>query len=265
MRTLNSHHFDMIAPYNASSKLKEKKMKNAKFFTLFLVGIFTISACQAQEIPSCKGPIITMTATGEIESIPDVAEVSLNVKNRAKDEAGALQGLSQNIDKIIAVLDDLNIKDEDIRTDSISVFPVYDQRNRQEILAYESTSRVHFKTYNLDKITELMSGVMAGSDNLFSNITYSSTEIEKLEDQAREAAFKKAHHKAELYTELADNKLGQICTITEGHVQVMSRRVDMMRQETMAMSSAPKNVSIAIKPGMITTTAQVTLVYQLEN
>lgn len=240
-------------------------MKTVKFLTLFLASIFTIAACQAQEIPSCQGSIITMSAVGEIESIPDVAEVSLNVKSRAKDEAGALQGLSQNIEKIIAVLEELNIKDEDIRTDSISVFPVYDQRNRQEILAYESTSRVHFKTYDLGKITELMSGVMAGSDNLFSNITYSSTEKEKLEDQAREAAFIKAQHKANLYADLAGNDLGNICTITEGHAQVMPRRMDMMRQETMAMSAAPKNVSIAIKPGKITTTAQVTLVYQLEN
>jgi len=242
-------------------------MKTAKFLTLFLASIFTIAACQAQESPICQGPVITMTAVGEIESIPDVAEVSLNVKSRAKDEVGALEGLSENIEKIIAVLEGLNIKDEDMRTDSISVFPIYDQRNRQEVLAYESSSRIHFKTYDLSKITELMSGVMAGSENLFSNITYTSTDKENLEDQARQAAFKKALHKAELYADLAGNDLGSICTITEGHAQVMPRRMDMMRQESMAMAAAPapKNLSIPMKPGKITTTAQVTLVYQLEN
>lgn len=241
-------------------------MKIINVLTISFASLLFVSACNSQEIKTCSGPIITMTATGEVESIPDTAEVSLNVKSRAKDELAALQGLSENIQKIITVLEDLNIQDEDIRTDSISVFPVYDQRNRQEILAYEGTSRVHFKTYDLGKITELMSGVMAGSDNLFSNITYSSTDIEGLEDQAREVAFKKAQHKALLYAELADNELGTICTITEGRVQVMTRRFDMARQEdTMAMSAAPKNLSIPIKPGKITTTAQVTLVYELEN
>ena len=240
-------------------------MKIINILTISFASLIFVSACNSQEVKTCSGPLITMTATGEIESIPDVAEVSLNVKSRANDEMAALQNLSDNIQKIINVLEDLNIKDEDMRTDSINIFPVYDQRNRGEIVAYEGTSRVYFKTFDLVKITQLMSGVMAGSDNLFSNITYSSTDKERLEDQARKAAFKKAQHKALLYAELADNELGTICTITEGNVQVMPRRMDMARQETMALSSAPKNLSIAIKPGKITTTAQVTLVYQLEN
>ena len=240
-------------------------MKIINILTLSFASLLFVSACNSQEVKTCSGPLITMTATGEIESIPDVAEVSLNVKSRANDEIAALQSLSENIQKIINVLEGLNIEDEDIRTDSINVFPVYDQRNRQEILAYEASSRVYFKTYDLGKITELMSGVMAGSENLFSNITYSSTDKERLEDQARTAAFNKAQHKASLYAELANNDLGTICTITEGNVQMMPRRMDMMRQESMAMSAAPKNLSIPIKPGKITTTAQVTLVYQLED
>lgn len=239
-------------------------MKLSQYLALILASVFTVTACQAQEMSICQGPVITMSAVGEIESIPDVAEVSLNVKSRAKDEMTALADLSKNIQKIIDVLEDLKIKDENMRTDSINVFPVYDQRNRGEIIAYEGTSRVYFKTYDLSKITELMSGVMAGSKNLFSNITYSADDKDSLEDRAREKAFKKAQHKAKLYADLAENKLGKICTITEGNVQVMPRRFDMARQETMAMAPAPKNMSIPIKPGMIKTTAQVTLVYQLE-
>lgn len=240
-------------------------MEKIKFLAIFLAGAFTISACQAQDIDVCNGSTITMTATGEIESIPDVAEVSLNVKSRGSDEGAALQNLSANIKKIISVLEDLDIKDEDISTDSINIFPVYDQRNRGEVIAYEGTSRVNFKTFDLSQITELMSGVMAGSDNLFSNITYSSTDEDALEDRARTTAFNKALHKAELYAELSGNTLGQICTITESNVRVMPKRMDMMRQETMAVSSAPMNVSIPIKPGKITTTAQVTLIYSLED
>lgn len=240
-------------------------MKQTKFITIFLASIFTISACQAQEFQVCQGPTITMTAIGEVESIPDVAEVFLNVKSRGSDEATALTNLGTNIDRIIGVLDDLDINDEDMRTDSINIYPIYNQRDRSQIEAYEGTSRVIFKTYDLANITELMSGVMSGSDNLFSNITYSSTEEATLEDQARTAAFNKAFHKAELYAELSGNTLGQICTITESNVQVMPRRMDMMRQEAMGIaSSAPMNVNIPIRPGKITTTAQVTLVYHLD-
>lgn len=240
-------------------------MKILTSFAILTFSIFLINASQAQENNFCQGPVITMSAIGEIESIPDVAQISLNVKSQANDETSALVNLSANMDKIINVLVALDIKDQDMRTDGISIRPVYNQRNRQEIIAYAGATQIHFKTYDLVKITELMSGVMAGSDNLFSNITYSSTDTANLEDQARKAAFEKARHKAELYAELAGNELGTICTITEGQVRVMTRRVDMMRQETMAMSVAEPDISIPIKPGKITTTAQVTLVYQLEN
>ena len=145
-------------------------MKILKVISLSAASMFLVGACNAQEVAYCTGPTITMSANGEVESIPDIAEVSLNVKSRGKDEMTALQGLSENIQKIVGVLTNMNVKDEDMRTDSIRVFPVYDQRNRQEILAYEASSQVHYKTYELDKITDLMSGVMEGSKNLFSNI-----------------------------------------------------------------------------------------------
>ena len=73
------------------------------------------------------------------------------------------------------MLEALEIKDESMRTDGISIRPVYDQRNRQEIIAYAGATQTHFKTFDLGKITDLMSGGMAGSDNLFANITYAST------------------------------------------------------------------------------------------
>ena len=239
-------------------------MKILTSLAVLISSILLINASQAQESAFCQGPVITMSAIGEIESLPDVAQISLNVKSQAKDEMSALRGLSANMEKIINVLEALDIKDQDMRTNSINIRPVYDQRNRQEIIAYAGATQIHFKTFELDKITGLMSGVMAGSDNLFSNITYSSNDKD-IEDQARKVAFNKAFHKANLYAELAGNELGTICTITEGQVRVMPRMLEMVRQGTMAMSSAPADILIPIKPGKITTTAQVTLVYQLEN
>lgn len=240
-------------------------MKIIWVLALLVTGLFFVNYSRAEDENICQGPLITMSAVGEIESIPDVAEISLNVKSQAKDETSALRDLAANIEKIINVLEDLKIKDEDIRTDSISIRPVYDPRNRQEIIAYAGKTNIHFKTFDLTKITDLMSGVMAGNDNLFSNISYSSTNKDNLEDMARSAAFKKAQHKSELYAELSGNQLGRICTINEGNVQLIPRSISMRRQETLAFSSPPTDISIAIKPGKIKTTAQVTLVYQLDN
>ena len=113
-----------------------------------------------------------MEGSGEVESIPEIAEVMLNVKSESKTEGEALEDLSKNLQKIIDVLEGLKVKEEHIRTESININPVYHQLNRQEIVGYRGTSQIYFKTFDLAKISDLMNGVMAGSDNLFSNISY---------------------------------------------------------------------------------------------
>ncbi|WP_438994178.1 SIMPL domain-containing protein [Pseudemcibacter sp.] len=245
-------------------------MIKTSLITLPLAAILFIQPAAAQQMAQCEGPLISMEGAGEVESIPDIAEVMLNVKSENKTEGEALEDLSRNLQKIIDVLEGLKVQEEHIRTESININPVYHQRNRQEIVGYRGTSRIYFKTFDLAKISDLMNGVMAGSDNLFSNISYSSSEKEQLEDQAREKAFKKAYHKAKLYAELSGNKLGQICTISENRIYSnieqfgINRRSDQM----MAMEAAPAkmgNLNIPIKPGMMKTNAQVSVVYQLEN
>ncbi len=245
-------------------------MIKTSLITLPLAAILFIQPAAAQQMAQCEGPLISMEGAGEVESIRDIAEVMLNVKSENKTEGEALEDLSRNLQKIIDVLEGLKVQEEHIRTESININPVYHQRNRQEIVGYRCTSRIYFKTFDLAKISDLMNGVMAGSDNLFSNISYSSSEKEQLEDQAREKAFKKAYHKVKLYAELSGNKLGQICTISENRIYTnieqfgINRRSDQM----MAMEAAPAkmgNLNIPIKPGMMKTNAQVSVVYQLEN
>jgi len=240
-----------------------------KFFNILALSTLAFSIpslAMAQNTATCQGPIITMEGNGEVESLPDTAEVMLNVKSQNKTEQLALQDLSNNLQKIIGVLEALKIKDEHIRTDSININPTYNQRNRQEITGYSGTSRIYFKTLDLKKISELMNGVMAGSDNLFSNITYSSSENEMLEDQARTKAFKKAHHKASLYAELSGNKLGQICTISENRIFTNIEQYGINRRSEAIMSSdaGMAKMNIPIKSGMMKTTAHVSVVYQLE-
>ncbi len=243
-------------------------MIKLSLFALPFTALFFVQNVDAQTLKQCQGPLISMEANGEIESLPDIAEVLLNVKSQNKTEGEALQELSKNLQKIIDVLDDLKIKNENIRTDSINITPVYDPRNRQEIIGYSATSRVYFKTFDLGKISDLMNGVMAGSDNLFSNITYSSSEADHLEDQARIAAFNKAQHKAKLYAELSGNKLGTICTISENNVFTTINQFGINKRSDMAMTSEAMsvgNLNIPIKPGKMKTSAHVSLVYQLEN
>ena len=95
-------------------------MIKLSLFALPFTALFFVQNVDAQTLKQCQGPLISMEANGEIESLPDIAEVLLNVKSQNKTEGEALQELSKNLQKIIDVLDDLKIKNENIVKAQIS-------------------------------------------------------------------------------------------------------------------------------------------------
>lgn len=248
------------------------------FLPLLATSIMLTEVSYAQLASYCTGPVIIMEAEGEVESIPDMAEITITVKTENKDANIALQDLANSIQNVIDVLDNLNIKDKDVRTDTVNIFPVYEgrmyaARADQEITGYAGTSFIYFKTQDVDDLTSLMDNVMNESKNLFSNIQYSSSEQDNLESKAREIAYNKAFTKAKQYAEISGNKLGDICTITEGDIKdvtdfynsvafAQAMRGRMPNIQSVSQEEIPR---IPIKPGTIKITSKVSVIYQLEN
>lgn len=250
-------------------------MNKTSITTLLFSVIFFTNSSYAQLASYCEGPVIIMEAEGEVESVPDVAEVTLHVKNENEDATIALQGLAQNIETVISILKKLKITDQDIRTDTVNINANYGgtpyrMNNEQEVTGYTGTSFIYFKTNDIKNLSELVNNVMQGSENLFSNINYSSSKEDELLIQARELAYNKAYTKAKHYADLTGNKLGKICTVTEGDIEDITDIYGQMAvARSMGYAAMAQSVSaipnIPIKPGSIKTISKVSIVYQLEN
>lgn len=258
-------------------------MKMTKYLTLFISSLFLTNIAHAQQSTYCSGPVMIMDSFGEVETVPDIAEIVLNVKSQNETEPLTLENLSKNMQRIIDVLHEINIEDKNITTRSINLNPVRDPQNRQSIIAYAGSSEIYFKTYQLDNITELMGKVMEGSNSLFSRISYSTTKENELKNEARAKAFENVSNKSKLYAQISGKELGDICTLTEGNINVVSNQYRANISTTNIVSEimdslnssgftdASANVerlipeTIPIQPGQIKISAHVSIVYQLKN
>ena len=254
-------------------------MKYIFVFNVSVISLLFTNFSHAQISSYCTGPVIIMEAEGEVESIPDTAEVTIDITSENETASIALQDLANNIDSVVNILKREGINDQDIRTDTVNIYPTYSNGHMypmeedSTIVSYNSTSFIYFKTTDIENIKELLNQVMKESDNLFSNIEYSSSNEEELMIKAREIAYKKAHSKAKHYAELSGNKLGSICTITEGDIEdvtdiygqiAAARSFGVMRQ--VSLSSPEADIpNIQIKPGTVQTKTKVSVIYQLEN
>ncbi|MCC3861342.1 SIMPL domain-containing protein [Pseudemcibacter aquimaris] len=242
--------------------------------TFIISYCFLASVSFAQLASYCQGPVIIMEGEGEVESIPDIAELRISIIANNENETIILNELAENTHKVINILKSINIDEADIQTGGLNISPMYGlepypRGNNSEITSFKGSSFVSFKTTNIENIEEIANKVMNGSQNLLSQINFSSSQKEVLLSKAREAAFLKAQNKAEQFTKLSGNRLGEICTITEGDIgkvtDPVNYAVNNYRMSGAAMLSQARIPNIPIKPGKIKTKSKVSIVYQLEN
>lgn len=255
-------------------------MKILSAILIALSILLTANNTLAQNSTYCSGPVIIMEAEGVVESIPDIATFHINLSSQEKDKDEALLKLTENINSVLSVLSSLNIRDENIQSETIEISEIYeeDEDNDDVLVGYEGVARLNFKIIKFDNLSDIISEIITASGNLVNNISFSTSNEKELQNDARKIAFKNVVEKAKLYSELSGNKLGKACTITESKAETITEEYEIYgatifnnrwntntQDNTTSIVSSRMAPKIPVKPGKIETLASVTVVYQLEN
>ena len=92
-----------------------------KLIAIFLSIVLILAATTA--LADTK---ITVNGTGEVRVSADTAVISLGVNARDKDVLKAQQIVNETIAAIRAALIDAGVKEENINTDFINIYAIYD-------------------------------------------------------------------------------------------------------------------------------------------
>lgn len=167
--------------------------------------------------PNAERDTITISGEGRVTAIPDIATTSIGVQTERTTVAAAQKENTEKMNRIIDRLKELGIEDEDIKTTSYNVYPVYDySRGKRTDRGFSVDQRVTVKIRDLDTTGEVLAAATELGANQVGGLNFTIDEPEELRQEARLEALDAAKKKAEALASAAGVKLGGVVGFNEG-------------------------------------------------
>ena len=157
---------------------------------------------------------ITVVGTGSASAVPDEAEWSFGVRAEAESASGAMDEAAAVSKRVVEALKNAGIKGEDLRTESVSLYPQQDEMG-QSIIGYSASSTVH-ATMNISKAGQIIDRVVAAGSNEIYGPNLKVSNSDEQYAQAIDEAFDDARTRAEAVARKAGLSLGAPVAIVEG-------------------------------------------------
>jgi uncharacterized protein len=217
-----------------------------------------------QQAPTPRQPTISVMGTGEAELKPDFARIHVTVETRADTVAQASAANGTATERVLARIQGLGIKREDIRTANFQVFQTPQQvgPDGKEVKTpkFSAHHQLRITSRDLDGVGRLAGEILASGDMTFQSVSFGLDRQEEGGDRAREAAVRDARRQAEIYAAAAGVSLGRLLEIRDGSAQPFEPQPDM--RMSMAMAKGAESVPI-MPPATIRYTANVQLVWEM--
>lgn len=230
---------------------------------LVLVGAIALAGCsigggdtyQGVEAPN-RG--VTVQATGTAKVVPDGVIFQFAVTNLGESAESATNQVADLADKAREVLDNADIDDKDIATQSILVNEEiqYNPDGSQESLGYRATQSFVITIREEDEAGAIVQDVIAavGDGIRVDGVTPTVLENEDALNQAREDAVDNAKAKAEDYADLLGIDLGEVQSVSEVSSPVVMGPVATAEA---GLDSANKEIQVDLGEQDVTVTIEV--------
>lgn len=233
-------------------------MKKLIAFALALVLVLTAASALAETK-------VTVNGTGEVRVSADTAVISLGVNARDKDVLKAQQRVNESIAKIRQALIDHGVEEENINTEYISIYGIYDYQNDQEELAaYNASSTLAIRVTDMDSIGTLIDICFAAGANTLNGISFSASDTEEAEAEAMVKAVGAAIKKAEILARAAGLTITGIETITEGGVYSYENSVGNLYSRGVEKAFADEDFGTVVQAAKLIVSATVSITFKAE-
>ncbi|MEO0617662.1 MAG: SIMPL domain-containing protein [Pseudomonadota bacterium] len=175
----------------------------------------------AEHTDRAKPRHITVTASGTVRAVPNIAFISTGVETTGKTAQDALDENSRAMRRVIARLKDNGIRSGNITTSSLSVNPRYERRQANQateprIVGYSVVNNVRIRVTDISILGDVIDQVTRTGANRIGGISFQVRRAEQRRDEARTRAVENARRRAELYARAAGASLGDVLMIREG-------------------------------------------------
>ena len=191
---------------------------------------------------------ITVTGTGETRISADTAVITLGVSARDQDVLEAQRQVNEAIAAVRAALTAAGVAEEDINTDYMSIYAIYDyEGDVEKVRAYNAGTTLAVKVEDMDLAGRVIDEAFAAGANTLNGISFSASETEAAQQESLKAAVADARAKAEVLAEAAGMKITGIDVISEGGIYSYDNAVGNFRAAQMDKGTGGGTVVQAAK------------------
>ena len=233
------------------------------------------AALDAHAEPSMSDNARTITVAGdaEVKVTPDEVSISLGVESFDKDLGKAKKENDERIKRIIAAAKSAGVEEKQIASDRLSIEPDYSSSSGSRALdGYMVRRSLQLTLRDVAKFDQVLSATVEAGANVVHGVQFTTTELRKHRDKARELAMKAAEEKAAALAKTMGMKPGKPRTINEGGGGWWSSygaygwggRGGAFSQNVSQNVGGESSPGGTVAPGMISVTASVAIVFDLE-
>ena len=201
---------------------------------------------------------LTVTGSATVETVPDLATLSLGVTTNGATAAAAMSANSDALASVIARLKAAGVADRDIQTSNLSLNPNWvanSMGTASEIQGYVATNMLTIRIRALATTGAVLDAAISDGANSLNGLVFGLQNPRPAEDEARRQAVADALARATLLAGAAGTKLGPILSITDGGAAPpVPGPMYRMAEDTAA---------VPVEAGSLGITASVTMVFQI--
>ncbi|AFD00305.1 hypothetical protein Mtc_1553 [Methanocella conradii HZ254] len=182
-------------------EFKQGLMLGLGIFLALAVMFAVIGRAAADEAPlsyaGSKERTITVTGTGSVYTVPDIAKFSAGVVTESNTSADALQKNAQLMDKVVGAIRQTGIPEKDIRTGKVTLEPVYNHYSQPQgstekpkIVGYRATNTITVTVRDLSRVGDAVDAATNAGANKVAGVSF------ELSEERSSAAYKEALKKA---------------------------------------------------------------------
>lgn len=265
---------------NSESMIKTALLSAVFTLVLFsLANYFLNRSWNFFSMNGAKQQPFTVQGSGTATATPDQAQISFTVTKSAPKLGDAQNEANSAANSIVNDLQKAGIEKKDIKTGNYNSRPNYSENtvqgssgfampvpapirgNSTAILSYTVDENVEITIRDVSKINDVIDvATKGGAENIFGpNFTFSESEQQKLEDQARTEAIESAKQKAAKIAAEAGIRLGKISSVQENSTPFP---IQPMMLNAKDGSGGAETAPTQINPGENTVTENITLTFE---
>lgn len=232
----------------------------SKHFLIAITLLTLTAVTRASEVPN--DPHIVTSGSANIEAIPDIATLDIEVNTVAQSAVTAKKQADERVAQYLDFLQKNGVQRKDINALNLRTQPNYEYQNGKSTLkGYRAIRNVAVTVRELSKLNSLLDGALQAGLNDIRALTPGVAHPEQYQEQARQAAIASAMSQSKALAKSFNSTLGPIYSVRYHASDPQS--VPMLRAMYADSRTSASNVQDTYENAVIQFHDQVDVVFRI--